>query len=254
MSSWPEHRFPVTNPSISIIIPTLQEEKKLERTLGQFTPSLRELFRLEIIISDGGSSDRTLAIAAVNADVVVEHAEGERENISRGRNRGAAVARGDCLVFLNADVMIEEPEKFFSTMLRVIGDGRVAAATCNVNIYPEEEQFSDWLFHNFFNGYFWLLNLFGMGMGRGECHVVRKNAFDELGGYNEKTAAGEDFELFLRLQKRGKIIFVRTLTVFESPRRFRKYGYFLTTLLWFLNGIGVLFFHRSVVDHWKPVR
>lgn len=241
-------------PSISVIIPTLQEEKLLGRTLEQFTPSLRKKFNLEIIVSDGGSSDSTVAIGCDGADRVVEKKPGDAENIPIGRNRGARAAHGDVLVFINADVLIEEPEKFFATMLRTVDDPGVAAATCNVNIYPEEERLSDWMFHNFFNGYFWLLNLFGMGMGRGECQVIRRELFEEAGGYGEAYAAGEDYELFLRLEKRGRIVFVRTLTVFESPRRFRKFGYTKITMLWFLNALSVLFFHRSLHDEWKPVR
>lgn len=239
---------------ISIIIPTLKEEKALPQTLEQFTEGIRRQYNLEIIISDGGSTDRTIHIARSMADTVIEHTSAERQNISQGRNRGADAATGDILVFLNADVLIEEIEKFFSTVHRVMRDSHVAAATCNVNIYPEEERLGDWLFHNFFNGYFWLLNLFGMGMGRGECHIIRTDLFRRLHGYNENLAAGEDYELFMRLHHHGKIVFLRTLTVFESPRRFRKYGYFWISILWFLNALSVLISRRSIVSEWKPIR
>lgn len=239
---------------ISVIIPTLQEEKVLTATLEQFTQALRKDFSVEIIVSDGGSTDRTVEIARKYADSVVEHTSASKQNISQGRNRGADAAQGGILIFLNADVMIEEPEKFFSTVLRVMENRAVSGVTCNVNIYPEEERFFDWVFHNFYNGYFWLLNMTGLGMGRGECHVVHSDVFRAMGGYNKDITAGEDFEFFLRLQKNGKIIFMRTLTVFESPRRFRKYGYLWVSLLWFLNAISVLFFRKSIMDQWKPVR
>lgn len=239
---------------ISVIIPTLQEERVLASTLVQFTPELRAQYGIEIIVSDGGSTDRTVDIAWKSADSVVEHGSASKQNISQGRNSGAKRARGGILIFLNADVLIEEPEKFFSTVIRVMENDTVSGATCNVNIYPEEERFFDWAFHNIYNGYFWLLNMVGLGMGRGECHVVDGDVFRAMGGYDKNITAGEDFEFFLRLHKKGKIIFMRTLTVFESPRRFRKYGYLWVSLLWFLNAIGVLFFRRSVVDQWKPVR
>ena len=239
---------------ISVVIPALQEEKILSATLGQFTPALRRIYNIEIIVSDGGSTDRTVSLASEYADSVVEHDSTIRQSISLGRNKGAQAASGEILIFLNADVIIEEPEKFFSTILRVMENSSVAGATCNVNIYPEEERFFDWLFHNIYNGYFWLLNMVGVGMGRGECHVVRREIFRGMGGYNKDITAGEDFEFFLRLHKKGKIIFMRTLTVFESPRRFRKFGYIWVSILWLLNAIGVLLFRRSVVDQWKPLR
>jgi len=239
---------------ISIIIPTLQEESCIGRTLGQFTNELRRKYNLEIIVSDGGSVDRTVEIARSFTETVLERDPRARENISIGRNHGARMSRGDILIFINADVIIEQPEAFFTTMIRTVEQSEVGAATCNVLISPEEENFIDRLFHRFFNWYFWLLNVFGMGMGRGECHVMRREVFDCIGGYNSALAAGEDYELFHRLRQRGEIAFLRTLNVFESPRRYRKFGYLYITSLWFLNGIWVLLFKRSFVEEWKPVR
>ena len=79
---------------ISIVIPTLNEEKIIETTLR----SLRAYSGyLEIIVSDGRSTDRTVEIARSIADTVVVHSGPERQNISKGRNRGAEVATGDIL-------------------------------------------------------------------------------------------------------------------------------------------------------------
>ncbi|MBI1804631.1 MAG: glycosyltransferase [Ignavibacteriae bacterium] len=239
---------------ISVIIPTLQEESCIARTLRQFKRELRQKYALEIIVSDGGSTDRTIEIARSFADCVVERDPKARENISLGRNHGARVAHGDILVFINADVIIERPDEFFSTIITTVAQENVAAATCNVLIYPEEENGIDRVFHRFFNWYFRLLNVFGMGMGRGECHVMRREIFERVGGYNEVLAAGEDYELYHRLHQKGEIAFLRSIKVFESPRRYRRFGYFYITFLWFLNGIWVLLFKRSFVEEWKPVR
>jgi len=241
------HRF-------SIIIPTLQEGKLLFNTLRQFTAEIRHKFNIEIIVSDGGSTDDTISIAQSYANRVVQKEAGSKQNISIGRNEGAKIATGEILIFINADVVIEDINKFFLTLSDVFGDNTIIAATCNVNIYPEEQTIKDWIFHNCFNGYFWILNLIGIGMGRGECHVVRREVFEKLNGYNNKLAAGEDFEFFMRLKKVGKVKFIRNLTVYESPRRFRRYGYFWITLQWFLNSVSVLFFKHSFVDNWEPIR
>jgi glycosyltransferase involved in cell wall biosynthesis len=243
-----------STPRISIIIPTLQEEGLIARTLAQFTDELKSAFQLEVIVSDGGSVDHTVEIACGRADRVVEWKETHKQNIAIGRNRGAHIARGDIFMFFNADVLIEQPDLFFPMMIEAVSRDVVAAATCNVLIYRHDERLVDRLFHSFFNWYFWQLNVLGMGMGRGECHVMRREIFEKMGGYDEALAAGEDYELYRRLHHIGKIAFIRTLNVFESPRRYRKFGYLWITFLWFLNGISVLLFNRSFVREWKPVR
>jgi GT2 family glycosyltransferase len=171
-----------------------------------------------------------------------------------GRNKGAEAATGSVFVFLNADVTIADPEAFFRAMRAAVLDPGVAAATCTVRVPPDQELLKDVLYHGFFNWYVRLLNLLGMGMGRGECHVMRAETFRAAGGYDESLAAGEDYELFLRLHRTGTIAFLRSVTVYESPRRFRRYGYLRITLLWLLNGLGVLLFKRSMVQEWTPVR
>ena len=84
---------------ISFIIPALNEEKLLRRTLLQFTENLKKDNDLEIIVSDGGSSDKTSEIANELADKVIFKNENIPQNISRGRNAGAKHSQGDVLVF-----------------------------------------------------------------------------------------------------------------------------------------------------------
>ncbi len=241
-------------PNISIIIPTLDEERVLERTLSQFTSQLRQQYHMELIISDGGSSDRTLEIAHRYAEKVIEANSLLPQTIGMGRNLGSQVSDGELLMFLDADVLIEDIEQFFQILFQKMSKQNVIALTCNVRVYHNEETMLDLLFHRFYNAYFYLMNVFGIGMGRGECQIIRKQYFEEVGGFNEQMAAGEDFDLFTRLKKLGKVKFEHSLTVRESPRRYRKFGYFYISGLWFLNAMSVWFFRRSAVTKWKPVR
>ncbi len=240
------------NTLISIIIPTYEEEGYVQHILSQFSPSLRERCSAELIISDGGSSDNTVALAHSCADKVLEAKS--TQTISMGRNAGAQVARGTVLMFFNADVRLNRPEEFILKMYDTVREGATVAATCNVLVNPEEETLSDKLFHHGFNWYCRLLNTVGMGMGRGECHVVQRIVFDQSGGYNENIVAGEDYEFFMRLKRIGKIAFVKSLTVYESPRRYRAYGYLRIGFVWFANAISVLLFKRSLSKQWTPVR
>ncbi len=89
-----------TPQKISIIIPILNEAKVLEKTLSQLQP---ELGTHELIVVDGGSTDNSVRIAEKYGKVVISE---------RGRakqlNAGAAVATGDILIFLHADIWLEK--------------------------------------------------------------------------------------------------------------------------------------------------
>lgn len=239
-------------PRFSVVIPAYQEEKIILHLLRQLCEALRKSADAEVIVSDGGSTDCTREFARSHADLLVE-ADGP-QNIAAGRNRGARSARGEILVFLNADVRLDDPARFFRIMGEVMAEPGTVAATCNVLVNPEEERASDYCFHHLFNLYCRFLNAIGMGMGRGECHVIRRSAFEAAGGYREEITAGEDYELFMRMRRSGGVRFVRSLAVFESPRRYRVYGYARITALWFLNGLSVLFRGRSMSKTWIPVR
>lgn len=245
-------------PLISIVIPTLNEEKLLHDTLSQFTPELKLKYRIEIIISDGGSNDATLEIAKDFADIIVKKTENDKQNISQGRNAGAAKATGKYLFLINADTRIKDITGFFNKTFNILETGKYSALTCKFKVFPEEEILSDKLFHTFYNNYAHFLNIIGMGMGRGECHIIRKDIFDKSGGYNEDLAAGEDYDLYRRIKKMGKkpgkIKFIRSLVVYESPRRYRKFGYSSVFYDWTKNSLSVFFKNKSVSKDWEPIR
>lgn len=239
----------------SIIIPTLNEEKLLPNLLNQIKEGrILDLYDAELIISDGGSSDSTLKIAGSFTDKLIVHTEERRQNISEGRNAGAGCARGEIFVFLGADIIFEDIDAFFKYISRNFEKSSFPAMTCNVKVFPQEEKLSDRFFHSMLNTYFYLLNVFGVGMGRGECQIIRSKVFSDFGGYNVNLAAGEDFDLFKRIRKKGKILYARDLCVFESPRRYRRYGYLNVCKLWFINAYYVIFKNKSLAQEWEQIR
>lgn len=239
---------------ISVIIPALNEEKLLERLLIQFDQEIKRKFDLEVIVSDGGSTDQTIEIANKFSDRVILHKEKFRQNISQGRNAGAKKSLGDVLIFLNADTGVKDLDFLLSESLNEIFANSVTAIACPIFIFPDEEKFSDKTFHFFYNNYVRMLNKYFMGMGRGECHIISRDKFFEANGYNEKLAAGEDYDLYVRLKKIGKLKFRKDLIVFESPRRYRKFGYARVFWDWAKNSVAVTLFNRSISKTWEAVR
>lgn len=239
---------------ISIIIPSLNEEKLIERSLRQFTSEIKFAYNIELTVSDGGSKDSTIEIAKKYADRLITHKDNFPQNISQGRNAGAKNSPGDVLIFLNADTCIRDIDFFFKEILREFDENDLAAIACCIEVFPEELKLTDKLFHSFYNNYVAILNKFFLGMGRGECHIVRKEIFNLSGGYNEKLAAGEDFDLYKRLRRSGRIKFKRNLVVYESPRRYRKFGYARVFWDWTINSISVFLFKKSISTKWEAVR
>lgn len=244
---------------LSVVIPTLDEGKRLAGLLDRFTPELRRRLALEVVVSDGGSQDDTCAIARSRADRLVAHPKGQPQTIAEGRNAGARAARGDVLLFFNADVALPAELEAFLEALReaALADG---AATCRVLVEPDRATWADAIVIGACNRIFRAMNRIGVGMGRGECQAVRRDLFEAVGGYREDLVAGEDFDLFHRLTRRfrqtggGRVRFLWEWVVYEDPRRYRRLGYPRTMWSWFKNFVSVWLRGRSVSEAWEPVR
>ena len=87
---------------ISLVIPTLNEEKNIGESLRSLKNQTYRNF--EIIIADGGSKDKTVEIARKYADRVIVY---KGSGISEAKNRGVREAKGDILVFTDADTKFE---------------------------------------------------------------------------------------------------------------------------------------------------
>ena len=247
--------FKGNNLKYSIIIPTLNEEKLLPNLLKQLNnPSLKMKYNFEIIISEGGSKDKTNEIAHIYADIVKVHKEKERQNIARGRNEGFYSSSGEILIFLNGDVLLDDAESFFEYIEKHFVHSNYAAMTCKVKVFKEEEKISDIIFHTLYNSYFYLLNLIGVGMGRGECQIIKRKFFVLVGGNNVRLDAGEDFDLFKRIRRHSKILFANDICVYESSRRYRKLGYSGVTWSWIKNSISIILKNKSLSKEWEQIR
>ncbi|MEM6337175.1 MAG: glycosyltransferase [Bacteroidota bacterium] len=243
---------------LSVIIPTLNEEKLIAGLLGRFTPALRERFGLELIVTDGGSTDRTLELCEGHVDQIVQHTGGERQTIGQGRNAGARVAQGEMLLFLNADVTLPSDLAGFLDALSAAVQEK-GIATCRVQVHPDHATVADRLVLGTCDRIFWLFNRLGIGMGRGECHAVRRALFEQVGRYDERLIAGEDFDLYHRiaglLRAEGeRIPFLWEWTIYEDPRRYRELGYARTMWAWFTNTMSVTFRDRSYSEEWSVIR
>jgi len=239
---------------ISIIIPTRNEESIIEKTLKSLKAGL--LIPHEIIVTDGASTDKTVEIAKMYADKVVEHTGPNRQTIAEGRNAGAAVATGEFLVFMDADCSFMNPDDFFKIALEDFDDPKLVALTGWLRVLPEYETLADYLVFNIQNVQSLFVNKilhYGISPG-GEFQMIRADTFRQLGGYKEHLIAGEDIELFFRLSRIGRTRLDRRLKVFHTGRRAHKIGWPRLLSLWFLNSVWVVTTGKAYTKEWKVIR
>jgi glycosyltransferase involved in cell wall biosynthesis len=238
---------------ISIIIPTLNEEKIIEKTLK----SLREYNGdYEIIVSDGKSTDKTVEIARKYTDKVIVYEGTTRQTIAMGRNMGAQVATGEYLVFIDADVFIPDINNFFDKMLEFFKTNKkLVGATVFLKVFPEMANASDKFFSCLSNyTVYFFNNIVHFGASYGEFQMVKNDMFKKISGYNEKLVVAEDNEFFKRLVKTGKIRVKKDLTVLHTGRRAHKVGWFRLLISWWVNLLYVMIFNKSYYSEWKVIR
>jgi glycosyltransferase involved in cell wall biosynthesis len=239
---------------ISVIIPTLNEESVIEKTLTLLKSELT--LPHEIIVSDGKSTDKTVAIARGLADIVVAYNEPARQTIAQGRNAGARASHGDILAFMDADCSFSDPNDFFARALKHFENNpKLVALTVSVRVIPKLETFSDKLVFISLNNYFRILNnLLKLNIAAGEFQMIRRSAFVKMGGYNEKFVASEDIDMFHRLSKIGQIFFDHRLTVFHTGRRAHKIGWPRLLSHWFLNSVSIFIRRKAYSKEWEVIR
>jgi glycosyltransferase involved in cell wall biosynthesis len=203
---------PVTNPELSIIIPTLNEEESIGMLLKAIK---RQTYKsLEVIIADAGSTDRTCQIAKKYGCRVIE---GGTPSI--GRNRGAAVARGKYLLFLDADVLFERD--FVAEMLEEFELKGLDVASCGVVSLSDKTV--DIIMQGVTNAYI-LATQFFYPHAPGFCILIRKDVHDRIKGFDESLKLAEDHDYVIRAKEYGRFRILKNIKIFVSVRRFESDG------------------------------
>ncbi len=199
--------------SISVIIPTLNEEPNLSRTLE----SLGKHANTEIIVVDGGSDDRSREIARHFGAVVLESPRGR----ARQMNRGAGAASGDVFLFLHADTVL--PEAWAEKLREALEHPGVCGGAFSFMV--EGNSFGLRLIEGLTN---FRARRFSLPYGD-QGIFVRKCVFKEMGGFPDLPIM-EDFEFMRRLRDRGTIRILPDCAV-TSGRRWERLGVLRTTVI-----------------------
>ena len=234
---------------ISIIIPTYNEEAVIGDTLSR----LKSLtLPHEIIVTDDKSADKTVEIAKKYADVVLETGV-KHTTISANRNRGARDARGDFLIFMDSTtVILENLDDFFMRALEHFEDDpKLMALTGALWVLPELETATDRVVYIIFNLVHQLKNnILHVGESSGKFQMMRRSAFDAVGGFNTGLVTREDADMFNRLAKLGRTLCDPKLVIYHSGRRAHAIGWPRLLYTWMIESLWVSLFGKALSTNW----
>jgi rSAM/selenodomain-associated transferase 2 len=204
--------------AISVIIPTLNEEKSLPRTLACLSASAHT----EVIIVDGGSTDGTLSLAQ---EFCARTANARVITASRGRarqmNEGAKTSQCEILLFLHADTQL--PAQAGQIVESALAKRNAVGGRFNVRF----DSPSTWarVISSFMNR---RSRVTGIATGD-QALFVRRQVFELIGGFSDIPLM-EDIEFSGRLQQAGRTVALQD-TVVTSFRRWDREGPLRTILL-----------------------
>ncbi len=202
-------------PSVSVIIPALNEEQSIGATLAAMAHVKGEF---EVIVADGGSADGTIEIARRFGARVIASDRGRGTQM----HNGAQAARGRTLLFLHADTMA--PSDLVMRIIEVLySDETILGGNFDIRFdgTSRAATFMTWLYPKLGN----------LGLCYGDSGIfVRASVYKEIGGFNSFPLF-EDLDFIKRLKKRGRIIHL-PIELVTSARRFEGRRFPFTFARW----------------------
>jgi glycosyltransferase involved in cell wall biosynthesis len=197
---------------ISFIVPAYNEERLLPSTLRALHAAARATGeRYEVIVADDASTDRTAAVAEENDARVVRVAH---RQIAATRNSGARIAAGDFLVFVDADTVVNEA--VVAAALRTLRDG-AAGGGAAVRFEGSLPSYARLLVPL-------ILGLFRIArLGAGCFLFCRHQAFEAVGGFDERLYGSEEIAMSRGLKRQGRFVVLRD-SVITSGRKLRAHS------------------------------
>jgi glycosyltransferase involved in cell wall biosynthesis len=203
---------------ISVIIPAHNEERYLAKTLEALKRQNYGWY--EVIVVANGCTDRTATVARDRCHRLIVLSQ---KSLGVARNLGARMAKGDVLVFLDADTLLEP-----TALQKIATDFTEEYAAGTIRGWPDCERLKYKLIYGLKN----LTHRTGFHSGSSGVILCWRKHFIETGGFDERLEVRENSELMRRLMKFGKYKYVGDVTATTSMRRYDQRGCARIVWLW----------------------
>lgn len=204
---------------LSIIVPTLNEEKYLPKLLDSI---IAQNFSgsLEVIIADGSSTDKTLQKANAFRDKIPLTIVKTERGIGRQRNKGAEKARYKYLLFLDADVVL--PSNLLNKIASSVTPQQYFVASAI--LMPRGGDFLDMIVFGFAYFVIAVVSLF-RPVTSGAFLLTSMENYKKIGGFGEEIILGEDVDFGDRSMKQGATFYLLYYCLVPtSSRRSQRMG------------------------------
>ncbi len=217
---------------VSFVVPAWNEELVLGPTLDSLHAAARAVgVDYEIVVADDASDDRTAEIARARGARVETNL---RRQIAGTRNAGARAAQGDLLIFVDADTQVSAA--LVRATVDAVRSGAVGGG-CAVE-FDRVPRYARWSVPAFSL----LYRKAGLAAG---CYLYcTREAFEKVGGFDERFFAGEECALSAKLRWHGRFV-VLPETVLTSGRKLRTYSLREYVMLFFNISVRGLPFKRE---------
>jgi len=234
-----------TAPALSIVVPAYNEAAYLPHLLDSIDEARRR-YRgggdsIEIVVANNMSTDGTAAVARSRGCIVVDV---QKRAIAAARNGGAAVATGEILCFVDADLRVH-PDTF-NAIADCMQTGKYVGGAGGWVL--ERSSLGLAVTTLIVRSLTWLARV------NGGVVFCRADVFRAIGGYNENRRFAEDVEFFLAMRKAAKERRLKTLWSTRTPavvstRKFDRRGdwHMLAMGFWVLRHRSV---DKMVDDYW----
>ncbi|MDX2215649.1 MAG: glycosyltransferase [Oculatellaceae cyanobacterium bins.114] len=192
-------------PLISVILPVYNGEKTIQRTVESV---LKQTFTdFELLIINDGSSDRTLEIVNSMADPRIQLLSYPNSGVSASRNRGIALATGEFIAFIDADDLWTT-DKLAAQLNALQTHPNAAVAYSWTDWIDESDRPLRPAGRSTATGKVYEKLLLRDFIESGSNVLVRRQALDVVGTFDETLSFAEDWDLWLRLAARYEFIAV----------------------------------------------